>query len=99
MNNHDAKFLLQAYRPGGNDSMDIQMTAALEQARRDPELGLWLAREQSFDLQMSAKLQTVTPPPGLRDAILAGGRISAPVQQTTRAWWRGAAAQWLAVAA
>ncbi|MEY4489341.1 MAG: hypothetical protein RIQ79_1849 [Verrucomicrobiota bacterium] len=98
MNNHDAKFLLQAYRPGGDDSADSQMTLALEQARRDPDLGLWLAREQSFDQQMSAKLQAVTPPSGLRDAILAGGRMSAPAR-TTQAWWRGAQAQWMGLAA
>ncbi len=98
MKNHDAKFLLQAYRPGGDDSADTQMTAALEQARRDPELGAWLMREQSFDQQVAAKLRAVTPPAGLRDAILAGGRASTP-ERTTQAWWRGAQAQWLGLAA
>lgn len=102
MNNHDAKFLLRAYRPGGDDSADPRMAAALEQARRDPELGAWLTQEQSFDAAMAEKLRAVTPPAGLRAAILAGGRVSGAVEApetTSRAWWRGARAQWLGLAA
>jgi hypothetical protein len=98
MNNHDAKFLLQAYRPGGDDSADTQMADALAQARRDPDLGVWFAREQSFDQQIAGKLRSVTPPAGLREAILAGGRASIP-ERRTQAWWRGARAQWLGLAA
>jgi hypothetical protein len=98
MNNQDAKFLLQAYRPGGDDSADVQMTSALEQARRDPELGAWLSKEQAFDQQIAGKLRAVTPPAGLRDAILAGARASAPAQRT-RAWWRGPQARWMGLAA
>jgi hypothetical protein len=98
MKNHDAKFLLQAYRPGGDDSSDPQMAVALEQARRDPELGAWLAAEQGFGTLVTEKLRAVTPPAGLREAILAGGRVSGPTQ-TTQAWWRGAQARWLGLAA
>jgi hypothetical protein len=98
MNNHDAKFLLQAYRPGGDDSADTRMADALAQARRDPELGEWLAREQSFDQQIAGKLRSLTPPPGLREAILAGARVSVP-DTAKQAWWRGARAQWLGLAA
>lgn len=101
MNNHDARFLLQAYRPGGDDSADPQMAEALEQAKRDPDLGAWLAIEQSFDTAMTEKLRTVTPPAGLREAILAGGRVSGSARagQATQAWWRGAQARWIGLAA
>lgn len=101
MNNHDAKFLLQAYRPGGDDSADPQMAVALDQAARDPQLGEWLARERAFDGVVSEKLRAVTPPAGLREAILAGGRASgaSQVARTSKAWWRVAQAQWMGLAA
>lgn len=101
MNNHDAKFLLQAYRPGGDDSADPQMAVALDQAARDPQLGDWLARERAFDGVMAEKLRVIGPPAGLREAILAGGRASGASrpERASRAWWRGAQAQWLGAAA
>jgi len=87
MNNAEAKFILQGYRPNGADATDPTFAAALEQARRDPALREWFAREQNFDRALSARLAEVRPPAGLREAILAGARVTVP-DRAQRAWWR-----------
>ncbi|HXA14803.1 MAG TPA: hypothetical protein VNW23_06710 [Opitutaceae bacterium] len=93
MNNNEAQFLLRAYRPGGRDADDPAFTAALAQARQDPALGAWFAREQAFDTVVAAQLNAIAPPPGLREAILTGVSVSrAPY--TARRW-----PVWLALAA
>lgn len=83
MNTIEAKFILQARRPDGSDDAEPRFAEALEQARRDPALGEWLAREQGFDAEVAAKLRAVQPPADLRAAILAGARASRPV-----AFWK-----------
>ncbi len=83
MNSNEAKFILQARRPDGSDDADSRFAEALEQARRDPALGEWLAREQAFDAAVAGKLRAVQPPADLRAAILAGARASRPV-----AFWK-----------
>ncbi|HTQ29718.1 MAG TPA: hypothetical protein VMI53_00775 [Opitutaceae bacterium] len=93
MNNDEAKFLLRAYRPGGRDAADPAFAGALAQARSDPRLGAWFAREQAFDGAVADKLCAVAPPPGLREAILAGASVS-HVARPARRW-----PVWLAVAA
>lgn len=95
MNNEEAKFILQGYRPNGSDAADAAFGAALEQARKDPALADWFARQQAFDTAVSAKLGSIAPPAGLRDAILAGGGVSAS-RSTRPAWTRPA---WMGVAA
>lgn len=79
MNTTEAKFILQARRPDGSDDAEPRFSEALEQARRDPALGEWLAKEQAFDSAVAAKLRAVQPPADLRAAILAGARASRPV--------------------
>lgn len=95
MNNEEAKFILQGYRPNGADTGDATFCAALEQAKTDPALGEWFARQQGFDAAVSAKLAQVAPPGNLRAAILAGGKVTAP--QAGRAWWNRPA--WMGAAA
>ena len=56
MNNTEAKFILNAYRPNGRDAGDPAMTAALAQAASDPALGAWFAREQTHGHAIAAKL-------------------------------------------
>ena len=100
MNNTEAKFILNAYRPGGRDAGDAVMAGALAQARSDPTLGVWLAREQAHGAAVVAKLREIVPPAGLREAILMGGRISGgrkPAAPARRAPW--ARPVWLAAAA
>lgn len=79
MNTTEAKFILQARRPNGQDDADPRFSEALEQARRDPSLASWLAREQALDTAVAEKLRSVQPPAGLRDAILAGAKMSRSV--------------------
>jgi len=98
MNNEQAKFILRAYRPGGRDAGDAIFGAALQQAQLDPALGAWFAREQALDAAVAAKVRAVAPPAGLREAILAGARMSTPRPAAApRPRWRPAA--WLAIAA
>ena len=85
MNNEQAKFILQAYRPGGRDAGDAAFCEALQQARSDPILGAWFARTQAFYAAVASKLATLAPPAGLRESILAGARVS---QTASPQWWR-----------
>ncbi len=93
MNNQEAKFILCGYRPGGRDAGEAMFGAALRQAQADPALGAWLARSQAHDAAVAAKLAEIAPPAGLREAILAGARVSRKAQVT---WKRPV---WLAMAA
>lgn len=95
MNNDEAKFILRAYRPSGRDAGDATFSAALAQARHDPMLSAWFEREQKHDMTVAAKLRELAPPPGLREAILAGGRVSRPTAAPRHRHWP----TWLALAA
>jgi hypothetical protein len=88
MTNQEAKFVLHAYRPNGADAGDATFGAALDQAKQDPALARWFDAQQAFDRAMCAKLGTVTPPAGLREAILAGARVSQKPAMAHQAWWR-----------
>lgn len=86
MNNQEAKFILQAYRPDGQDAPDALFAPALAQARQDPELGRWLVHEQALDRVIAGRMSEVTPPAGLRAAILAGARVSEPPARRFPRW-------------
>lgn len=86
MTNDEAKFILNAYRPNGSDASDTTFCAALEQTRQDPALGAWFQWQQRFDRAMTAKLGQVQPPAGLREAIVAGVKVSQPAT-AQRSWW------------
>ncbi len=72
MDNREAKFLLSAYRPSGQDADDPCFAEALEQARRDPVLERCFNESIAFDATMTEKLRAVEVPPDLRENILAG---------------------------
>lgn len=93
MNNQEARFILGAYRPDGRDAGDPTFAEALVQAERDPELRAWLQRQRKLDTAVAGKLEEVAPPAGLREAILAGARVSQP----RRRWWVNPV--WLSAAA
>ena len=97
MNNEEAKFILRAYRPDGQDARDPQFAEALEQARLDPELGRWFAEQTTFDKAVSQKLQAIPVPADLRASILAGRKIIRPVPWWTRRLHPAAAAAMLAL--
>jgi len=83
VNNQEAKLILQAYRPGGEDASDPLFAEALEQARRDPELQKWLAEQTALEARLQARLQTAIPVPrGLKSDLLALRKISRPAS-----WW------------
>jgi len=84
MTNEEAKFTLHAYRPGGRDAADPTFAPALAQAKQDPRLGEWFAREQAHARAVAARLAEVPAPAGLRDAILAGGRASGGGERSRR---------------
>lgn len=96
MNNDEAKFVLRAYRPGGGDAGNPALAAALEQAKKDPALAAWFEREQAHATVVAAKLRTIAPPPGLREAILAGAQAGAAAGGRRRGWRRPL---WLSLAA
>jgi hypothetical protein len=78
MDNQEAKFILNAYRPGGEDANDARFADALEQARRDPELERWFRESVAFDAAVVQKFREVTLPTDLRQSILAGVKVSRP---------------------
>lgn len=94
MSNHEAKFILGAYRANGADAGNAMFSAALLQARSDPALGAWFACAQAHDAAVAARLGEIEPPAGLREAILAGARASRTPQPARRF-----PAMWFALAA
>ena len=70
MNEHEARLILQAYRPDA-DPDDPEVVAALQKAARNPELARWFAEEQAFDRAIAAHLENVPAPFGLKTRILA----------------------------
>jgi hypothetical protein len=90
--NEEARLILSAYRQNHPDSADPAFAKALAATAGDPALAEWLAGEQAFDQQMSAKLREVPIPAGLRERIIAGAKVSRP-----RRWWRLPQA-WMAAA-
>ncbi len=83
MNNQEAKLILQAYRPGGQDASDPLFAEALEQARREPELQKWLAEQNALETRLQARLEAAIPVPrGLKSDLLALRKISRPAP-----WW------------
>lgn len=97
MTNEEAKFILQGYRPDGQDSDNPALAKALAKASSDPALRVWFERERAFDASVAEALRKVTPPAGLRESILAGTRLSRPEERRPRlvpsmTWWFAAAA-------
>jgi len=94
MTTEEAKFILSAYRPNGADAGLPAFGDALRMAAGDAALSAWFAHSRSHDAAVAGKLRQVEPPPGLREAILAGARVgdSQQVPGPRRAWIAGLAA-------
>jgi hypothetical protein len=71
MTEQEARFILQSYRPGGEDQDDPQFSEALREVERNPELARWVAEEQAFDCAVAAQLAALPAPFGLKTRILA----------------------------
>lgn len=79
MNRQEAQFILQAYRPGGEDAADPRFREALELVQRDPELARWFAHEQTLDARLSTRLRALLqPPPFLKAQLLAQRKAVRP---------------------
>jgi hypothetical protein len=86
MDNRQAKFILNAYRPGGQDASDPRFSEALEQARGDPILERWFSESVVFDAAVAEKLRAIEVPTGLRENIIAGVKVSRPLRSPFIKW-------------
>ncbi len=82
----EAKFILCAFRPNGSDSGDPAFGDALRMAGDDPMLKEWFARSRAHDSAVASKLRQVSPPEGLREAVLAGARVSDSQRGVRQSW-------------
>jgi hypothetical protein len=94
MTNQLAKEILLRFRPGTTDATDPEFAEALDQAKRDPELGRWFEQQQAFHIAIRDRLRHLPVPTALKEDILAGCRPAA-----TLVWWQQPAFQALAAAA
>jgi hypothetical protein len=86
MTTDEAKFILSAFRPSGRDTGDAAFGEALRFAGEDPALGAWFAQSRAHDRAVAGKLGQVAPPPGLREAILAGVRVGDSQRSSGLGW-------------
>jgi hypothetical protein len=77
MNTGEAKEILLLYR-GAIDDSDSQFHAALDYAKSDPELGLWLREQTNCYDTIRAKLRGIEPPPWLSEKIVRSRPIPFP---------------------
>jgi hypothetical protein len=76
VNNQEARFILSAYRPSGEDASGAQFKAALQQVSRDPGLAHWFADQLTVDAATSEAVCSIPVPADLRGNILAGAKVS-----------------------
>lgn len=97
MTSQEAKQILLLYRPGTADALDPEVAAALELARRDPEVRRWLEQHVEFQLAMRARFRDIeVPGAGLVIARLnqrfraeqPETRANPAVVTSVVAWWR-----------
>ncbi len=86
MTTDEAKFILSAFRPGGSDSGNGAFGDALRIAGENPLLGAWFAQSRAHDGAIARKLGEISPPAGLREAILAGVRVGGSPKSSGLGW-------------
>ena len=74
MNNQRAREILLACRLGTTDGEDAEVRQALALAKQDPALREWFEDQLGLQKQIRDSLREVSPPPGLRERILAAER-------------------------
>jgi hypothetical protein len=99
MTTEEAKLILCACRPSGQDAADPQVREALALAERDPALAEWWERERAFDRAVGGAVRACPVSRGLKAAILAGQTVARPNFRANRAWWIAVAAAVVLMAA
>jgi len=66
-----AKFILNSFRPDGQDAHDEMFTEALSLAAENRELGEWLSQERARDSTFASAMESLTIPAELKDDILS----------------------------
>lgn len=74
MKNDDARQILSAYRPSGEDASDPIFEEALEQARRDPELEEWFKEERARDAALAQVFQSLRVPEEAKRSLVVVSR-------------------------
>jgi len=96
MDTTEAKLILSAYRPGrddqatGDDSLP-DLGEALASLETNPELARWFADQSEMDETLRAAFEEISPPPDLRERILASSKITPFPSRATRLWLAAAA--------
>src|SRR5260221_13529064 len=78
MTREEAKEYLSVVRPNGADAADPDLREALELAKKESELGSWLAQPLEFDESFIETISSNHPPKGLRENNLGA------IQKTVR---------------
>jgi len=92
MDRNEAKLILQACRPNGQDDSLPAFAEALAMAERDPELKAWWEAQRAFDRAISSKLSGIPVPADLRATIMAGRKIEQMTPRYRLPYWLAAAA-------
>jgi hypothetical protein len=74
---HEAQAILLLFRPHSADAEDPQIVAAMELARRDPELGRWFEQHRRFQSAVRAGFQQIKAPDHFKVALLAAHKAQA----------------------
>ena len=86
----EAKFILQAYRPGDQDAAFPEFEEALKLVEEHAELNSWFETEHAFDKAVARKLSEEAPPSELLTSILVANKLVRPVATT----WTGGLLKW-----
>ncbi len=71
MTEDEARLILQSCRPGKLDQGDPHFAEPLREVERNPALARWFEEEQAFDRAVTAQLEGLPAPFGLKTRILA----------------------------
>jgi len=88
MNRHQAKEILQSYRPGGGDAGDPAFAEALEMTKHDAELRRWFDEQQTFDRKIAGALQTKAPALYERKFLRADQAVRGGAARSVRWKWQ-----------
>ncbi|PYK60153.1 MAG: hypothetical protein DME21_11920 [Verrucomicrobia bacterium] len=94
MDSRQAKEILMRYRPGTTDAGDPEFAEALEQAKRDRELGRWFEQHRAFQSTVADRFKQIAVPQHLREKIVAEYNPARII-----VWWQRPLFQALAAAA